>query len=549
MAIALRGQQCHGFPVTEAGPPLGRSEKLNVAVAGLLEVGSWNDFSAWLSSHTAAERQEVLRALGEDCERVDTGVVFENWHELLSAAEAGDPQGAWRRFEDQVRGEEEIRKEVEAEFEAIQDQIGAGEYEQALVMIEGTLVRARETRILGLIGALLSVRAVVVRARAGGERGENLEAAIADLNEAIKYVGNPAQAARTMQSLALAYGDRVRGDRIGNLAIASELLREALGQLSEGEPADLYGELQAQRAEALLRREDGDRVSQIHEALALADASLADLDFEAHPIEWARRKIILAGALVSLLRLEGKPTRGGEDIYEEVIARGQELANPRLLATAQSELGRIKRAGALRSNKVIAEALLAGEKEAETAESSQRANDEALGHLQVALAGFTDVGDDLERALALGDMALIHRELHEVEAAIRCGREALTELSVERAPRMVFEVSFALATIYAEFGDWILAAPYFRDAVAAGELLFHTRRDDVRREAETVNFGELGRWAALALWRVGELEEALEVLENGRTRELRRRLGLGPSDIARPDRSHRACGRSMKRRR
>ena len=70
----------------------------------------------------------------------------------------------------------------------------------------------------------------------------------------------------------------------------------------------------------------------------------------------------------------------------------------------------------------------------------------------------------------------------------------------------------------------------FREGVLAAEIAIDTRLDSRDRSRETQRAGTIARWASYCMARAGEPLEAALTLENGRTRELRRRLGSGAID-------------------
>lgn len=60
-----------------------------------------------------------------------------------------------------------------------------------------------------------------------------------------------------------------------------------------------------------------------------------------------------------------------------------------------------------------------------------------------------------------------------------------------------------------------------------------TRLDADAREREATQAGNLARWAAFAIVAAGDPVQAALVLEAGRTRELRQRLGVGDEEATR----------------
>jgi len=141
--------------------------------------------------------------------------------------------------------------------------------------------------------------------------------------------------------------------------------------------------------------------------------------------------------------------------------------------------------------------------------------------------------DPLRNARVLDDLSEALAQLNADDEAIEVAREALTVLRPTSAPRACTSVGGRLGNLLSERGQWEEGAAAFRDAVEAAEFSFHARLDTESREQEARQAGNLSRWASFAIGRSGDAVGAALVLENGRARELRRRLGLQGVEEAR----------------
>ncbi len=356
--------------------------------------------------------------------------------------------------------------------------------------------------------------------------------AIAAFNESLAYAPAGAPALETMLDLARAYYEREIGDPVENLAVYSDMLAATLGLVREEDPIELRGLLSAEYAKSLMRREDRERRQNLEEGVESARAALVDLEAAGAWETWIRAKLTLGGLLVNLANLDGEPTGPGEEAFAEIIEWCGENDVEGIAAAAHHELARTKRLATGRSPMRRLEIIEAGN-EADEDERDLALRREALEHLQAAERLLGERPGAIEIAQVRGELCLLHSQLDENEEAIETGRRALETLSPTRLPRLCHEVGFAVAAIYAGRAEWEEAASAYRAAIAASELVFQGLRDDARRTTETQSRGEVGRWAALAFSAVGEDEEALAVLENARTRELRRRLEPGTVDAAR----------------
>jgi CHAT domain-containing protein/tetratricopeptide (TPR) repeat protein len=501
------------------------------AVAALLGVRSNQELLSWLDRHDPRQRAAVSQLLEQRASDRYGGLSYLPWLELSSGAEV-DPREAWKKIEAEREVAEGFDEALRPEYEAINAALEEGDVEKTIDICEAAIARARAARATGSLAYLQNLRGSALQLRTSGSRAENIEAAIDALSEAVAYAPPGSPALETRRALALTWSECESGDWVANLAVCSEILREAV-QLSEGTDLDdLRAQLKADLARSLMRREDGDRRSHLEEGVSLAREAVTELEAGGASPQLARARFAVAGLQVNLARLERTSTADGERLFMEVAKWAEEAGDLQLAAGAMYELGKIKRTAAANSQERIERSIENNSWDEEERKALQL-REEALEHLRAAAKFIEGQEGSLESAQVLGELCLVLGELGYDQEAIDAGEKALEVLSPTRLTRPSFEVTSGLAAVYATRGEWAKAVAIYRLAIAAGEIIFQSLRDDDRRQAEILNLGELGRWAALALAMIGETEEAATVLENAQARELRRRLGPGMGDSGR----------------
>ncbi|MCW2981239.1 MAG: hypothetical protein JWO14_2966 [Solirubrobacterales bacterium] len=492
-------------------------------VAQLLVLRDWPGFRQWLDRH-GGELEPALAILEEWRQEPDVGAAFAPWCDLIREA-TKDPEAAWQALE----GKMESAVGLEAEIEQIALALDRVPPHVALPMVDEALSRAEESAAPHLIGALFMLRGNGLRKLGIAGRTEAVDEAITAYNDALKYVSNDATAALLFLKLAEAYGQRPGVDRHENRLIAIDLLRKGLDLTTGPESQDQRAALETELANFLSQHEDGDLRANHQEAIRLCRAALRHRTLKKDPAGWAYSTAVLGSAFLRLALLQRSGTDQARAVYEQLLTHQDEVDDPNLLVGAYFDMARTSRLDARRSPEDELRIAEAGTEDAE------RLREEALlaeakRLLEAALDLFNPESDATRHGRIEGELALVLNQLGMEEDALARGGAALEVLSVDFAPRARFEVSAMLAAILAGREDWEGAAIQYRTAVETGELLFHTHRSSELQTEELQNLGELGRWAALALVKVGAIEEAVLVLENSRTRELRQRLDLGSVD-------------------
>jgi CHAT domain-containing protein/glutaminase len=141
--------------------------------------------------------------------------------------------------------------------------------------------------------------------RIRGDRGENIEQAISAYEEALTVrtqAAMPVEWAQTMDNLATAYVDRIRGDRGGNIEQAISAYEDALTVRTQAAMPVEWATTMHNLALAYYSRIWGDRAENIEQAIADYQKALTVMTQEAMPVDWAQIINNLANAYKKRIR-------------------------------------------------------------------------------------------------------------------------------------------------------------------------------------------------------------------------------------------------------
>ena len=492
----------------------------------VLQLSSAAEFTRFLEENPQILGAEALAELQNMSEDPVAGPAFEKLNELIQAAAAGEPRAAWHSYQCRLREVESMADAFDASFKECDAALAEHDTERAIAIATELLPRVHDSGLVLMESALHEVRGKAFVQRQKGDHAENLEAAIADFHAAVMRAADESHRAMVLMHAGIAFRERVLGDRSRNIDQAIALFREALDLLDESGPPDWWAILRMNLASTLLAYEGEGRRTLLREAAELCRRALEYRTLDRDAIDWAYTQINYAFILQDLAALGDGDISAAKKVFDSVIAQGHRIDQGWLVGTAHCALGRIE---LLASQRTPEEQVAAAESTAE--ENSQRAED--VAHLEGALqhfeAGLPLTVDDwlpARRGRALDDLAEVLTRLDRPVEAIAVGKEALSIMRPTTAPRQCLSIGARLGDQLASQGNWDDATAAFADALEAAELSFHNRLETTAREDEATRAGELARWAAMAFARVGRLKDAVLALESGRTRELRRRIGL-----------------------
>lgn len=346
-----------------------------------------------------------------------------------------------------------------------------------------------------------------------GNRAASFEESIHHLEAALEILDretNPRQWARIKNILGNAYEGLLRGDRTENLERAIAHYEAALEirrrETLPWEWAETIHNLAAAYRE--LRR--GGRLGTLEKAISLSVACLSVYTRDAEPHRWA---VTLEGlAALYLDRYEGVREENLEkaiSLLEQALEVHTRLAAPLAWAQALTLLGTAYRHR------------VRGDRE----NNLDRAIDLYTQALEIRTrrrdpVAWADTQNNLGLAWAnrQGDLQKNRRR------AIQAYRRALTVQAREAIPEGHRQISRNLGNLLFEMGRWRDAAEAYRQALAAGELLYLEGVTPQARRAELWQRLDMPMRTAFALAKRGRYAEAVQVLEASRAREARERL-------------------------
>ena len=157
-----------------------------------------------------------------------------------------------------------------------------------------------------------------------GDRGMNLEIAIAGYQQVVLKVRSPEthreKWAQTQNNLAIAFRNRIRGDRAENLEQSIHAYQQALlVRTREDFPVD-WAMTQNNLAAALMERIRGDRAANLEQSIHAFQQALLVYTRENFPVQWATAQNNLANALRERIRGDR-----AENLEESIHAYQQAL--------------------------------------------------------------------------------------------------------------------------------------------------------------------------------------------------------------------------------
>jgi CHAT domain-containing protein/tetratricopeptide (TPR) repeat protein len=515
--------------------PLTASEgALGDALSELIEVSSLEQFQALITCRPELLDDGFSEMLDAIAAHDGCGINLRRHQRLIAAARV-NPEGAWRRFSEELSAANRTGKELEPVIEAIEAALGAERYAEAIALAEEALPRARAAELGILVAVLEAQRAGAYLQITEGDRAVAIEEAIGGFQRALAGTMEQEDAASILGQLAIAFAERPTGDPAEHTELSIAALRDALALVEDSNGEEPRDTIRLNLAHGLLRRERGDRRENLREGVDLCHAILSGRAPERDGPIWGRAQMNLA-ALLGELEANGEQLSAEDSAdaaYLSVIdARG--YVPDWQVGMAHFSRGRRARIAAEGSNEEHAEVALSDPTPEEiAAREEQRLAllEEARAQLEAARELSTEDPDPMRVGRIYRELADVLDQLGETADAIPVARRAAELLPLERGPRESVTAARHLGHLLAMNGeDWEEAADVFRAAVAASDLIFHGRLEGGDRESEARATGNLPRWAAFAIAAAGEPLEAMAVLEGGRTREMRARLGLSVTE-------------------
>lgn len=497
----------------------------------LIGLESEEDFRTLIEQKPEVLGPEMREFLERIAEHEGRGISLRRHLRLVNEAVVA-PGSAWLSYSRKLARDTEIGAELGPLMDQANEALAEGRPADAITIAEPAIEKAKEAEMGLLVAAFEAQRADGLLVLGDGDRGANIEEAITGFRRALSGTVEATEAATILMRLAIAFAEQIGGDPADNADLAIEALRDALSYLDDDSPLELRDDIRTNLANALERRERGDRAQNLREGINLCRAVLSHRSPWADGAQWGRTHLNLA---VLLGDLEHYDEAQGEEVveaYEAVIDARGEVPDWQV-AMAHFSLGRRLREIATGDPESQATAALQQPSDKRLAEEERLRVENlklARRHLEEAVPLSVADPDPIRIGRIYAELADVLHRLDDLDGALEETRRGFALLTPLRSPRDCAGVAGHLGHLLALRQEWVEAASAFRTAVACAEFNLDCRMSPEDREREAKQAGNLTRWAAFALAAAGQAMEAALVLENGRTREMRQRLGLRTTD-------------------
>lgn len=511
----------------------GTQRRLNLAIRGLFSVTNASELEELFdqcpelaTEEARANRADWVHHAQDDEERA----VAEGHLALITEAAEGDYEAAWHTHEQRLLEFSDsyvnpqiegllIGLESETDPERIINQ--ASELLRLAEQIGNRGLEAEAARRLAF--ALFSTReADPVRLPRAIEL---MERAVAIFEEDPELGDEPLRAV-LLQNLGVAMAERTDGDPVAVQQLAIECQGRALHHLSIDNDGKAWATAKTNLALSQLElarlqpagSTSASRQKMIMEAIGHLEDALRFRSFEREPLDWAYTQINLGVAFTHRHSVNRQTDiERASAHYRDAIRGFRAAGNDELAAQALSNRARLSlELGAMENlpNDYRHQAL---ELAIEDASAAVELRDARVSPLSRS-AALQVLGDVL---LRLGDKA----------AAIKAFDEALDLRDPTVSPRQCRDLGWSLGNLYREAGAWPEAARAYERACLGAITATGSRSSQFGRLEEIRFNGNLFRWAAYAMTRVGRPDRAFELIESGRARELASWLQLDLIDI------------------
>ena len=320
---------------------------------------------------------------------------------------------------------------------------------------------------------------------------------------------------------------RVNGDPNQNLETALRILEEALALLDSHAPTHLRVLVMNNLMRTFQIREEGVRLENLQESLRIGEEAAELTPAAEDRGRWALVRINLAETIKALVAEGQAELSDAEEKLREVADASELHGFETFQGVANAGLGEIHQRRARQIAEDSGRIGLGGGEPPPPRDAERRELEAAERHLRTARKLINPSLHGWHLGSSLDQLAQVYWLAGEDEKEIATYREAIEVQTAYAASALLVQSGFGLGLSLAQRGEWLNAAEAFGTALEAGKANFHARLDNTGRQGELRRAGNVARWAAFALAKTGEIEQAIVVLENGRTQDVRRRLGGG----------------------
>jgi CHAT domain-containing protein len=350
------------------------------------------------------------------------------------------------------------------------------------------------------------------RSRIVGERSTNLEQALHCFEQALRirtHETMPEDWAMTQSNLGETYRYRITGERTINLEKSIHHLQQALTVLTADDFPEQWAKVQNNIAAAYRDRVAGRRSENLFQAIFHYQQALKILTRQTHSEQWAIIQQNLAIAYTDLSRIKYEPETYSEKALFHLNQALEVLTRPSFpvdWAMVQNNLGNIY------IDRVVGERV-------ENLEV-------AALHYQRALEVYTFEDFPEDWAMVQNNLGNVYADLVAygqptyLEQAIGAFRQALQVRTIEQFPGPHQQTQRNLGHLYFRESHWADAYAAYKNALAAGSLLYQASAATSSRQIELEATVTLAVNATYCLAKLGQFIQAVTILERSKTRNL-----------------------------
>jgi CHAT domain-containing protein/tetratricopeptide (TPR) repeat protein len=359
------------------------------------------------------------------------------------------------------------------------------------------------------------------RTRIRGDRAENLERAIECYQKALEVYSQqafPEDWAAVKNGLAITYRSRIRGNRAENLECAVECCRKALEVYSQQAFPKEWATVQNSLATSYLGRVRGDRAENLECAIECCQRALAVNARDTFLEPWAINQSNLG--LIYENRIRGDRAENLEcaiECHQKALEVYTQQAYPGQWAKAQTHLA------------LAYQSRVRGDR----AENLER----AIELYQKALEIYTQRAFPEDWAITQNNLADAYQSRvrgdrgENLAYAVELYRRALEICTQDAFPAWHRLIAHNLGNLLFTERHWSDAIEAYQTALEAGLILYQTAATPETREAELTAISGLPARLAFCLVYVGQMQAAVEVIEQGRARSLAEALMLNDAPL------------------
>ncbi len=263
-------------------PNVSTGLQVNEIVQQLMQLESLEAFEDLLHRQRSLLDPPVLAWFDQVAQDPHYGPLFASLAQLLRDARS-DTADAWTAYDARKQEAKVDLEQAERLQQEIQQALDGREFDRVVGLADEAIPFAAAAGLGLAVASLEDHRGQALFQSSAPNRAERIEEALAGFHRALGALPDGDARAGVLMNLGIALGERVGGDHADNLDAAVDALDSALSLLSESSGPWRWAIVRTNLAWALLRRERGDRLSDLQRADRLCEEALSYARLSAIP--------------------------------------------------------------------------------------------------------------------------------------------------------------------------------------------------------------------------------------------------------------------------